>query len=210
MGEWWLTELEGDPAYEEVVTPMLFDVLEPEPGALYLDLGSGEGRVMRAVQDRGSRVHGVELNQVLATRSAEAGPTVVARLPDLSSCDSDSYDGAYCVLVLEHIPGPQGLFRGRGTSGQARRDALSGDEPSGLDCSGIDPDHRHRWGGLVAPRGVLLEGVTDEPVGKATVRFHHRPLGDHCSTPRQMPAGRSSEWSRPPTTSWKTRMGSLA
>jgi SAM-dependent methyltransferase len=177
MGEWWLTELEGDPAYEEVVTPILFEVLEPVAGALYLDMGSGEGRVMRSVRDRGSQVHGVELNEVLASRSAEVGPTIVARLPELSFLRSNSYDGAYCVLVLEHIPDYGALF-----AAVARVV-----KPGGTLCLVMnhpvwtapgstpitDSDGEVLW----RPGGYFSEGVTDEPVGKATVRFHHRPLG---------------------------------
>jgi hypothetical protein len=47
LTSWWLDEIATDPAYEEVVTPLLLDVLEPQAGKLYLDLGCGEGRVMR-------------------------------------------------------------------------------------------------------------------------------------------------------------------
>jgi SAM-dependent methyltransferase len=177
MGEWWLSELEDDPAYEEVVTPMLLDVFEPEAGSLYLDLGSGEGRVMRTMLDRGALVHGVEMNQVLATHSAETGPTVIARLPDLSYLRSDSYDGAYCVLVLEHVPDHLGLF-----SAAARIVKTGGTlclvmnhpvwtAPGSTPIT--DSDGEVLW----RPGGYFSEGFTDEPVGKATVRFHHRPLG---------------------------------
>ena len=44
LSEWWLAEIEEDPAYATVVTPMLLDVVRPEPGRTYLDLGCGEGR----------------------------------------------------------------------------------------------------------------------------------------------------------------------
>ncbi len=177
MGEWWLTELEGDPAYEEVVTPMLLDVFSPVVGALYLDLGSGEGRVMRTVRDIGGRVHGVEMNQVLASRSSEIAPTIVARLPDLKALRADSYDGAYCVLVLEHVPDHQGFFievarvvRPGGTLCLVMNHPVwtaPGSTPI------TDTDGEVLW----RPGGYFSEGFTDESVGTAMVRFHHRPLG---------------------------------
>jgi SAM-dependent methyltransferase len=155
---------------------MLFDVFHPKPGALYLDLGSGEGRVMRVVQDSGALVHGVEMNQVLASRSAETGPTIIALLPDLSYLRSDSYDGAYCVLVLEHIPDHAGFFSA------AARVVKSGGTLSLVMNHPVwtspgstpitDSDGEVLW----RPGGYFSEGYTDETVGTATVRFHHRPL----------------------------------
>jgi len=176
MGEWWLTELEGDPAYEEVVTPMLLDILRPEPGALYLDLGSGEGRVMRAVQEQGGLVHGVEMNQVLASRSGTIGPTIIARLPHLSFLRPNVYDGAYCVLVLEHVPDHHGFFSA------AARVVKSGGTLSLVINHSVwtapgstpitDSDGEVLW----RAGAYLSEGFSDEPAGEATVRFHHRPI----------------------------------
>ena len=176
MGEWWLTELEGDPAYEALVTPMLLDILVPEPGLLYLDLGSGEGRVMRAVQQRGGRVHGVEVNRVLASRSGAVGPTVIARLPDLSYLRPNVYDGTYCVLVLEHIPDHQAFFTSAawvvkpgGTLALVINHSVW-TAPGSTPIS--DADGEVLW----RPGAYFSEGFSDEPAGETTVRFHHRPL----------------------------------
>ena len=49
LSDWWLEELASDPAYEEVVTPLLLDVFSPEVGHRYLELGSGECRLINAV-----------------------------------------------------------------------------------------------------------------------------------------------------------------
>lgn len=176
MGEWWLTELESDPAYEEVVTPMLLDILEPIPGALYLDLGSGEGRVMRIVQEQGGQVHGVEVNQILASRSSAIGPTIIARLPDLSFLRSDVYDGAYCVLVLEHVPDHEAFF-----SSAARVVKPGGTLSLVINHSvwtapGSTPITDSDGEVLWRPGAYFSEGFTDEPAGQAKVRFHHRPI----------------------------------
>ena len=107
LSDWWLDEVGSDPACETVVTPLLAGVLSPVQGETYLDLGSGEGRVMQAVEASGASVHGVELNESLAGQSGS--PSVVAQLPKIPIRD-DSYDGAYSVLVLEHLEDDRAFF----------------------------------------------------------------------------------------------------
>ena len=103
-------EVEADLAYEALVTPILFNVLEPVSGHLHFDLGAGEGRVMRAVKDRGVAVHGLDINPELAARSSDRGPAMVGEIPGLGFTSPGSCDGAYCVLVLEHIKDHVGFF----------------------------------------------------------------------------------------------------
>lgn len=107
LAEWWLEEVAADPAYEKVVTPLLLDVLRPQAGAAYLDLGCGEGRVMRAVARSGARPHGLERSERLARRTGM--PTMVGSLPGIPVRDG-SYDGAYCVLTLEHLADHRALL----------------------------------------------------------------------------------------------------
>ncbi|MEX2251153.1 MAG: class I SAM-dependent methyltransferase [Acidimicrobiia bacterium] len=176
MGEWWLTELEGDAAYESVVTPMLLDILQPVAGALYLDLGSGEGRVMRTVLEYGSRVHGVEMNKVLASRSRAIGPTVIAQLPDLSFLRPDSYDGAYCVLVLEHVPDHTAFFAATASVVKPGGRLALVINHSVWTAPGSTPITDSDGEVLWRPGDYLSEGFSDEPAGEVTVRFHHRPI----------------------------------
>ncbi|HET7846362.1 MAG TPA: methyltransferase domain-containing protein, partial [Acidimicrobiia bacterium] len=170
------TELAGDPAYEEVVTPMLLDILQPVPGALYLDLGCGEGRVMRAVQERGALVHGVEVNRVLAARSAAIGPTIVGKLPDLSFLRPDSYDGAYCVLVLEHVPDHRAVFSAVASAVKTGGTLTLILNHSVWTAPGSTPITDGDGEVLWRPGEYFTEGFSDEPAGEATVRFHHRPM----------------------------------
>ena len=101
MHEWWLDELASDPAYEKVVTPLLVEVLAPEAGHLYCDIGCGEGRVMRSLGAMGAAAIGVDVSEELVAR---AGPgAFVAEAPPLPIRDR-SFDGVYLVLVLEHMP----------------------------------------------------------------------------------------------------------
>lgn len=176
LGEWWLTEIAEDPAYETVVTPLLIEVLDPEPGKFYLDLGSGEGRVMRAIRAVESKAHGVELNPGLARRSAEAGPTVVGRLPYLDFFGDDVYDGAYSVLVLEHIAEHDRFFavvarvvRPGGVLALVMNHPIW-TAPGSTPISDVDGETLWR------PGAYFSTGTIEEPAGENRVVFHHRTL----------------------------------
>ncbi len=106
LSDWWVTEIEDDPAYEAVVNPMLLDVLEPEAGRTYLDLACGEGRVMRALKGSGATAHGVDFILALARRAADSGPVVLGRLPIWLLC-VDSITGHF-VFGLEQIEDEDG------------------------------------------------------------------------------------------------------
>jgi SAM-dependent methyltransferase len=179
LGEWWQSEVSSDPAYEQVVTPMLLEILNPRPARVYLDLGSGEGRVMRSIIAGGSDVHGIELNRELARISGASSPTVVAELPDLSFVTDDAYDGAYCVLVLEHIVDHRRLFA---ETARVVRDggvfALVMNHPiwTAPDSTPItDDDGEVLW----RPGQYFSSGSVEEPAGpNRTVAFHHRAMSD--------------------------------
>lgn len=176
LGEWWVDEITTDPAYEQVVTPMLLEALHPIPGGLYLDLGSGDGRVMRAVAGAGASVHGLDLNPELAGRSSQWGPTMVADLPDLGFIDGRPYDGAYCVLVIEHLDDHRGLFRSvasvvapRGVFALVMNHPIW-TAPSSSPIS--DSDGEMLW----RPGEYFSSGTTEEPAGENRVTFHHRTI----------------------------------
>jgi len=176
LGEWWLLELASDPAYENVVTPMLIDLLRPEAGKSYLDLGSGEGRVMRKVKAFGAKVHGVELNSGLAQRSGEVGPTEVGELPDLSAFDSESFDGVYCVLVLEHLSDSDRLFaEGARVVDRNGVFVLVANHPAWT-APGSTPITDSEGEILWRPGAYFGEGTTEEPAGQGRVVFHHRSM----------------------------------
>lgn len=178
LGDWWVSEISDDPAYEEVVTPMLLDILRPQPGLTYLDLGSGEGRVMRAVAGTGALVHGVDLNPDLARRAAGAGPVVIAPLPDLGFLRDNAYDSAFCVLVLEHVEDHHRMFR------ETARTVKPGGAlalvmnhpvwtaPGSTPITDIDGETLWRPGAYFSP------GKTTEPAGEHRVVFHHRTTAE--------------------------------
>ncbi|MGI9649272.1 MAG: class I SAM-dependent methyltransferase [Acidimicrobiia bacterium] len=177
--EWWLAEVESDPVYQEEVTPLLIDLLRPEPECLYLDLGCGEGQGMRTVAAVGSRVMGCDNDADLLARAAGAGPVVRADLPGLSWLDGSRLDGAYAVLVLEHLEDHRRLLAETARVVKpggvlvviANHPAFTAPGAGPL----IDPSDGEvtwRWG------AYLEAGTSVEPAGSLNLTMHHRPLGE--------------------------------
>lgn len=172
LAPWWLDEIRTDPAYVDVVDPLLTTLLHPGPGR-YLDLGCGEGRLMRVVSAYGATVHGVDLVESLAALTP--GPSVVARLPELP-IRSGTYDGAYSVLTLEHVPDHRKFFaeaaRVVKTSGVL---AVVVNHPAWTapDATPISDQYGEV---LWRPGEYFSEGVTEMPAGDSTVVFHHRSM----------------------------------
>jgi SAM-dependent methyltransferase len=129
---------------------------------------------MRAVTESGAAAHGVDLTLALARRAAESGPVVVGRLPDLGYLRDDSYDGAYCVLALEHIEDEGRLFA----------EAARAVRPGGVLALVINHPFRTAPGAtpisdsdgetLWRPGDYFSSGTTLEPAGERHVLFHHR------------------------------------
>jgi SAM-dependent methyltransferase len=170
--EWWVAEIAEDPAYEEVVTPLLLDVLRPQPGRRYLDVGCGEGRVMRTVANKGASAVGLDLSYQLVER---AGSGVVADLMAMPLRD-DSFDGVYSVLTLEHVEDHESFFV------ETARVARSGGvlalvinhpiwtAPGSTPIS--DSDGEVLW-----RPGEYFSTVSSEvPAGESSVIFHHRSM----------------------------------
>jgi SAM-dependent methyltransferase len=178
LTDWWLDEIASDPAYDEVVTPMLLDVLGPAPGKSYLDLGCGEGRVMRVLHSVGALPIGVELNLDLAETAAKTGPVVVGALPDIGFLRDGSVDGALCVLVMEHVEDHvrflaeiARVVRPGGVLGLVMNHPFwtaPGSSPIGY------PDGEVLW----RPGSYFERGTQLEPAGEQRIVFHHRTNGD--------------------------------
>ena len=188
LSDWWVVEIEDDPAYNAVVNPMLLDILQPEAGRTYLDLGCGEGRVMRALKESGAAAHGVDLTPALARRAADSGPVVIGRLPDLGFLRDDSYDGAFCVLALEHIEDEERFFA----------EAARAVRPGGVFALVINHPFRTAPGAtpitdsdgetLWRPGDYFSSGTTLEPAGEGQMLFHHR------STARILESAAAAGW----------------
>jgi len=177
LAAWWLEEVSSDPAYRTEVMPLTMAMADPQPGERWLDLGCGEGRVMRAIAACGARAFGCDASPALA---AEAGPgTVVAAMPELACFADATVDGAVAVLVLEHLDDHGAFFAGVGRVVRPGGVlALVANHPvftAPGSAPVVDPDDGEvlwRWG------RYLEAGVQHERAGRQTLAFHHRPLGD--------------------------------
>lgn len=162
----------ADPAYEQVVTPLLLSVLKPQPDLTYLDLGCGEGQVMRAVAESGARVFGVDVSPDLV--SGMEG-VVVARLPGIPLGNS-SVDGLFSVLTLEHIEDHASFFREAARVSKRRGImALVINHPTWT-APEATPISDQYGEVLWRPGEYFSTGSTDMPAGDETVVFHHRSM----------------------------------
>ncbi|HUG08909.1 MAG TPA: methyltransferase domain-containing protein [Acidimicrobiia bacterium] len=172
--EWWVSEVSEDPAYEEVVTPLLLQVLQPESGSRYLDVGCGEGRVMRTVEFRGASVVGLDLSYELVSRAGSGVVADMARMP----MRDHSFPGVYSVLTLEHVADHETFF-----SEAARVTTPGGvlalviNHPTWT-APGSTPIADSEGEILWRPGKYFSGGSSEVPAGESTVTFHHRSLGE--------------------------------
>ncbi|MDH3540122.1 MAG: class I SAM-dependent methyltransferase [Acidimicrobiia bacterium] len=179
---WWLTEVASDPTYPEEVLPLLIDVLSPRPEHLYLDMGCGEGQGMRTIVAAGARTVGCDQNAVLLEQARAAGPVAQCRLPGLGFLGDATVDGAYAVLVLEHIEDYARLLAEAArvvTPGGplvivANHPAFTAPGAGPLIDAG-DGEVTWRWGAYLQP------GTSVEPAGSLNLMMYHRPLGQLLS-----------------------------
>jgi SAM-dependent methyltransferase len=177
LGRWWLKELGSDPTYTEEIYPQILRLLQPEPGALYIDLGCGTGAVMNLIQISGSKVIGCDLNLDLLDHAAEIGPVVRARLPSIGWLKSGSVDGAILGLVLEHLEDESTLLQEAGRVTRAggilalviNHPVWTAPGSSPIDSNG---EVLYRTGSYFG------RGHTDEPAGSKKIRFYHRTTAD--------------------------------
>ncbi|HEX9865310.1 MAG TPA: class I SAM-dependent methyltransferase [Acidimicrobiia bacterium] len=172
LSDWWLSEIADDTAYGEVVTPLLIQVLRPVASHRYLDLGCGEGRVMRTLAGMGVTAWGVDVSERLA---ALAGMAVVAELPEIPIRDG-AFDGVCSVLTLEHLSDHEAFFADAARvtkSGGVLAIVINHPVWTAPDSTPItDSDGEVLW----RPGDYFAVGATVLPVGETTVTFHHRSL----------------------------------
>ena len=175
---WWLEELAGDPAYEEEIEPVLMALLQPQPGLLYLDLGCGEGRLMRSVKAVGSRVVGCDLSPLLLSRACRFGPVVRCSLPLLKWIKPSSFDGAYVGLVLEHLRDERSFFASAAAVVRPGGSlALVINHPVWT-APGSSPIEDLGGEVLWRPGRYFGRGFSRESAGSNKVTFYHRTMAD--------------------------------
>ncbi len=173
LSDWWREEVSSDTAYEMVMTPLLIEMLQPEHAKLYLDMGCGEGRIMRTISESGYLVHGLDISE--STVSDIGLPVVVGEADSLPLQD-DSYDGVFLVLMLEHVQNHVRVFA---ESARVTRAggvlALVCNHPvwTAPDSTPItDNDGEVLW----RPGDYFSDGSSRVPAGESEVIFHHRTM----------------------------------
>jgi SAM-dependent methyltransferase len=144
-------------------------------GGIALDLGCGEGQVMRCL---GSGVVGTDISLQLLRHAQRAGPVVRSRLPSLDWVRAATIDVAYAVLVLEHLPDLDLFASAARAVRPGGRLVVVMNHPaftpatSGPIMDAADGEILWRWGDYFKPAPVAL------PAADREVVFYHRPLGD--------------------------------
>ena len=174
LGAWWIEELKSDPAYEEEIAPQLLDLLAPARGRTYLDLGCGNGRIMRKLAAAGARVVGCDVNLTLLRQAKP--PVVQASLPNLRWVRSESFDGAYMALVLEHLADEVALFQAASRAVRQRGVLAAVINHPIWTAPGSSPIEQEDGEVLWRPGRYFGRGHSDEPAGREKVRFYHRTL----------------------------------
>ncbi|GMR02138.1 MAG: class I SAM-dependent methyltransferase [Acidimicrobiia bacterium] len=174
IAAWWTDEVRDDPAYTQDIHPILLELFDGT-GGLSLDLGCGEGQVMRLV---GGSIIGTDLSLELLRIAVSAGPVVQARLPGLTWLKPDTFDRAFSVYLVDLIADHSSFF-----SDVARIVKPGGHlvvamnhpvytAPGSAPLMDSDGEVLWRWG------TYLSEGSSLEAAGPRTIEFYHRPVGE--------------------------------
>jgi SAM-dependent methyltransferase len=99
IAAWWVETVDHDPRDSTDLLDLL-DELVIDTGGTTIDLGCGEGQVMRHL---GPPIIGTDISARLLERAGRSGPTVLARLPDLGWVRPRSFDRAVCVGAMEMV-----------------------------------------------------------------------------------------------------------
>lgn len=170
--DWWLAEVADDPIYQLDVLPLASQLIGDPKGVL-IDVGCGEGQMMRHL---GDRVIGCDISQRLLVAAAAAGPVVRCRLPALSWLRSDSLAGAVAVLVLEHLAdldlfaSVARVVRPGGMLVLVMNHPAFTAASAGPIVDPADGEFLWRWGDYFAEATVAM------PAGEESIAFYHRPL----------------------------------
>ena len=178
LAGWWADEAVADPAFASDVLPLAVELLDGVEGPL-LDLGCGEGRVLRGLAGSGIGLVGVDANPALAARASVTAPVVRARLPTLDWLADGVLGGAYAVLMIEHIADVAALFgaahravRPGGVMVVVANHPLFTAQGAAPVTDLADGELLWRWGSYFGSHPVPTD------IGGAMVTFHHRPLGE--------------------------------
>lgn len=89
------------------------EVLSPRPGQRVLDAGCARGRFLRGLQSTQAKLYGVDLTAVFARDAQRNVPNARVSQASLSALPfaANTFDAAYCVEVLQHLPNTELALR---------------------------------------------------------------------------------------------------
>ena len=179
LASWWIGEVAHDPIYALDVIPLAIELMDGLHGRI-LDLGCGEGQMMRALVPRASI--GCDISMPLLTKASSAGSTVQCHLPSLGWLRDDSIDAVVSVLVLELLEDLAAVLeevkrvtRPRGTFVIVVNHPAYTAEGSGPVVDLTDNEVLWRWGPYFGG------GSSKEPAGTSSVTFYHRTMAEILS-----------------------------
>lgn len=116
--EWWNTKGELRPLHE--INPLRLRYVErrmPLAGSKVLDVGCGGGILSEAAAEHGARVTGIDTShtQIEAAKAHAAAELDleyrVAAIEELTASREGSFDGVFCMELLEHVPDPGAIMQ---------------------------------------------------------------------------------------------------
>jgi SAM-dependent methyltransferase len=177
VARWWIDAVRDDPANSSDFLAVLAELTASDDveARLTLEVGCGEGQVMRAL---GGDIIGTDISMPLLRQARQVGPVVRGVLPDLSWARSAAFDRCVCVGVLELVADHQRLLRElhRVTRSQGSLNVVMNHPVATSPHAAplVDPagEVLWRWG------RYLTQGDVEQDLDDHTVVLHHRPLGD--------------------------------
>ncbi len=173
--EWWLQEVAEDPIYRLDVLPLATE-LAGETSGISLDLGCGEGQLMRTVS---GPVIGCDISGELLAVASTSGSVVGSELPDLGWLRAATIDVAFAVMVMEHLPDMR-LFeaaarvvRPGGAMVLVMNHPAFTADGAGPIMDQVDGELLWRWGNYFNEAPVRMS--SGDALARA-VTFYHRPL----------------------------------
>ena len=83
----------------------LVDVLDPRPGERVLDLGAGTGHLAAEIADRGSRIVGVDADELMVATARSEHPGVTFRVADARTFSVEApMDAVFSNAALHWVP----------------------------------------------------------------------------------------------------------
>lgn len=87
------------------ITQILIELLQPDPGGDYLDLGCGSGNYTQALYLQGIKIEGLDISEVMLDQARTKNPRIIWHVGDAHHLpfSSDSFDGVTCILATHHM-----------------------------------------------------------------------------------------------------------